>query len=133
MLFDNNSISIDGPTNLAVSDNYKKRFESYGWDYILINGHNKKEIFKALKKVQNAKKPTVISCKTKIGFGSPNKSGKASSHGSPLGVQLRLKLVRKMLNWKYKPFEIPNNILNEWKKIGNKGVKLETNWNKIYK
>ena len=84
MLFDNNSISIDGPTSLAVSDNFKKRFESYGWDYILINGHNEKEIFKALKKVQNSKKPTVISCKTKIGYGSPNKSGKSSSHGSPL-------------------------------------------------
>ena len=132
MLFDNNAISIDGPTSLAVSDNYKKRFESYGWDYIFINGHNEKEIFKALKKVQNAKKPTVISCKTKIGYGSPNKSGKASSHGSPLGVD-EIKLVRKQLNWKYKPFEIPNNILNEWKKIGNKGTKLEANWNKFYR
>ena len=131
MLFDNNSISIDGPTNLAVSDNFKKRFESYGWDYILINGHNEKEIFKALKKVQNAKKPTVISCKTKIGYGSPNKSGKASSHGSPLGVD-EIKLVRKVLDWKHKPFEIPKNILDEWKKIGNKGVKLEANWNKLY-
>ena len=132
MLFDNNSISIDGPTSLAVSDNFKKRFESYGWDYILINGHNEKEIFKALKKVQHSKKPTVISCKTKIGYGSPNKSGKASSHGSPLGVE-EIKLVRKVLDWKYKPFEIPKNILNEWKKIGNKGVKLETNWKKFYK
>ena len=132
MLFDNNAISIDGPTSLAVSDNYKKRFESYGWDYIFINGHNEKEIFKALKKVQNAKKPTVISCKTKIGYGSPNKSGKASSHGNPLGVD-EIKLVRKQLNWKYKPFEIPNNILNEWKKIGNKGTKLEANWNKLYR
>ena len=132
MLFDNNAISIDGPTSLAVSDNYKKRFESYGWDYIFINGHNEKEIFKALKKVQKAKKPTVISCKTKIGYGSPNKSGKASSHGSPLGVD-EIKLVRKQLNWKYKPFEIPNNILNEWKKIGNKGTKLEANWNKFYR
>ncbi len=132
MLFDNNSISIDGPTNLAVSDNFKKRFESYGWNYILINGHNKKEIFKALKKVQNTKKPTVISCKTKIGFGSPNKSGKASSHGSPLGLD-EIKLVRKALDWKYKPFEIPKNILNEWKKIGNKGVKVEAKWNKFYK
>ena len=132
MLFDNNSISIDGPTNLAVSDNFKKRFESYGWDYILINGHSEKEIFKALKKVQKAKRPTVISCKTKIGYGSPNKSGKASSHGSPLGVD-EIKLVRKVLNWNHKPFEIPENILNEWKKIGNKGSKLETNWNKIYK
>ncbi len=132
MLFDNNSISIDGPTNLAVSDNFKKRFESYGWDYILINGHNEKEIFKALKKVQNAKKPTVISCKTKIGFGSPNKSGKASSHGSPLGTD-EIKLVRNVLDWKHKPFEIPNNILNEWKKIGDRGAKLESNWNKFYK
>ena len=132
MLFDNNSISIDGPTNLAVSDNFKKRFESYGWDYILINGHSENEIFKALKKVQNAKKPTVISCKTKIGYGSPNKSGKASSHGSPLGTE-EIKLVRKELNWNYKPFEIPKSIINEWKKIGNKGEKLETKWNKTYK
>ena len=132
MLFDNNSISIDGPTSLAVSDNFKKRFESYGWEYILIDGHNEKEIFKALKKVQNAKKPTVISCKTKIGYGSPNKSGKSSSHGSPLGID-EIKLVRKALNWNYKPFDIPNKFLNEWKKIGKKGQKLENNWNKIYK
>ena len=132
MLFDNNSISIDGPTSLAVSDNYKKRFESYGWDYILINGHNEKEIFNALKKVQNAKRPTVISCKTKIGYGSPNKSGKSSSHGSPIGID-EIKLVRKTLNWQYKPFEIPKNILNEWKKTGDKGIKLEKNWNKFYK
>jgi transketolase len=132
MLFDNNSISIDGPTSLAVSDNFKKRFESYGWEYILINGHNEKEIFNALKKVQNAKKPTVISCKTKIGYGSPNKSGQSSSHGSPLGLD-EIKLVRKALNWSHKPFHIPNKILNEWKEIGKKGVLLENKWNKIYK
>ncbi len=132
MLFDNNSISIDGPTNLAVSDNFKKRFESYGWNYILINGHNEKEIFKALKKVKNAKKPTVISCKTKIGFGSPNKSGKSSSHGSPLGSD-ELKLVRKKLNWSHKPFEIPTKILNEWRKIGKRGELFEKKWKKIFK
>jgi transketolase len=132
MLFDNNSISIDGPTSLAVSDNFKKRFESYGWDYILINGHDEKEIFKALKKVQNSKKPTVISCKTKIGYGSPNKSGKSTIHGSPLGLD-EIKLVRDTLNWNYKPFEIPIKILNEWKKIGKKGQLLENKWNKIYK
>ena len=131
MLFDNNSISIDGPTSLAVSDNYKKRFESYGWEYILIDGHNEKEIFKVLKKVQNAKKPTVISCKTKIGYGSPNKSGKSSSHGSPLGLD-EIQLVRNTLNWNYKPFEIPSKILNEWKKIGERGEKLENAWSKIY-
>ena len=132
MLFDNNSISIDGPTNLAVSDNFKKRFEGYGWDYISINGHNEKEIFKALKKVQKAKKPTVISCKTKIGYGSPNKSGKASSHGSPLGVD-EIKLVRKALNWKTKPFDIPSKILNEWRKIGQRGEVLEKKWDKALK
>ncbi len=132
MLFDNNSISIDGPTSLAVSDNFKKRFESYGWDYVLIDGHNEREIFKALKKVQYAKKPTVISCKTKIGYGSPNKSGKSSSHGSPLGLA-EIKLVRDALNWNYKPFEIPKKILNEWKKIGKKGQLLENKWNKVYK
>ena len=98
----------------------------------LINGHNEKEIFNALKKVQNAKRPTVISCKTKIGYGSPNKSGKSSSHGSPIGID-EIKLVRKTLNWQYKPFEIPKNILNEWKKTGDKGIKLEKNWNKFYK
>ena len=132
MLFDNNSISIDGPTSLTVSDNFKKRFESYGWEYILIDGHNEKEIFKTLKKVQNSKKPTIISCKTKIGYGSPNKAGKSSSHGSPLGLD-EIRLVRKALNWNYKPFQIPNKILNEWNKIGKKGKLLETKWNKNYK
>jgi len=132
MLFDNNNISIDGPTSLAVSDNFKKRFESYGWDYMLIDGHNENQIYRALKKVQNAKKPTVISCKTKIGYGSPNKSGKSSSHGSPLGLD-EIKLVRKVLNWKYKPFEIPNKLLNEWRAIGSKGQLNEKKWNKLIK
>ncbi len=119
LLFDNNSVSIDGPTNLAVSDNTKKRFESYGWNYLDINGHNEKQIFNSLKKAQNSKKPIAISCRTTIGFGSPNKGGKASSHGSPLG-QDEITLVRKKLNWKYKPFEIPDRILNAWRDIGNK-------------
>jgi len=117
LLFDNNSISIDGPTSLAVSDDHEKRFKSYGWDYLKINGHNYKEISKAFKKAQKSKKPIAISCKTTIGYGSPNKSGKASSHGSPLGED-EIKLVRKKLNWKYEPFHIPNNLLDEWKKIG---------------
>ena len=119
LLFDNNSISIDGPTNLAVSDNTKKRFESYGWDYLDINGHDEKQIFRALKKAQKAKKPFAISCKTTIGYGSPNKGGKASSHGSPLGEE-EINLVRKKLNWNYKPFEIPSEIRKLWKEIGDK-------------
>ena len=94
VFFDNNKISIDGPTSLSVSDNYKKRFESYGWSFQEINGHNYKQIFNAIKKAAKSKKPSIISCKTIIGFGSPNKSGKASSHGSPLGDD-EIKLVRK--------------------------------------
>ncbi len=117
LLFDNNSISIDGPTSLAVSDDYEKRFKSYGWDYIKINGHNYKEISKALKKAQKSKKPIAVSCKTTIGFGSPNKGGKASSHGSPLGED-EIKLVRKRLKWNYEPFEIPDALLKEWKMVG---------------
>ncbi len=119
LLFDNNSISIDGPTNLAVSDDHEKRFKSYGWDFLSINGHDFKEISKALKKAQKSKKPIAISCKTTIGYGSPNKGGKASSHGSPLGDE-EIKLVRKKLKWKYEPFKIPTELLSEWRKIGEK-------------
>ena len=131
MLFDNNSISIDGPTSLAVSDNYKKRFNSYGWDYVEIDGHNEKKIFNALKKVQRAKKPTVISCITKIGFGSPNKSGSEKAHGSPLGEN-EVKLVRKKLNWLHEPFIIPKKIMEEWRRIGSSGKIKEDKWRKIY-
>ena len=131
MLFDNNSISIDGSTSLAVSDNFKKRFNSYGWEYIEIDGHNEKQIFRALKKAQKAKKPTTISCKTTIGYGSPNKSGTASAHGSPLGKD-EVNLVRKKLKWNHEPFKIPEKILNEWRKIGNKGAKEEIKWKEYY-
>ena len=131
VLFDNNKISIDGSTSLSVSDNYKKRFESYGWNFQEVNGHNEKQVSKAIKKSLNSKKPNLISCKTIIGYGSPNKSGKASSHGSPLGEK-EIELVRKKLKWKYKSFEIPKEILNEWRKIGDRGVLEEEKWNKIF-
>ena len=132
LLFDNNSISIDGPTSLAVSDDHEKRFKSYGWNYIKINGHNYREISKALKKAQNSKKPIVISCKTTIGYGSPNKSGKASSHGSPLGDE-EIKLVRKKLNWKHEPFQIPKYLINEWKRIGDNACKRAKKYENKYK
>jgi len=131
VFFDNNKISIDGPTSLSVSDDYKKRFESYGWFFQEINGHDEKQIFKAIKKSLNSKKPSLISCKTIIGYGSPNKAGKSSSHGAALG-ESEVELVRKKLKWKYKPFEIPKEIHDEWKKIGLKGILLEKKWNIIF-
>ena len=127
VFFDNNKISIDGPTSLSVSDNYKKRFESYGWNFIEVNGHNEKQISKAISKASKSNKPTLISCKTIIGFGSPNKSGKASSHGSPLGDE-EISLVRKKLKWKNEPFSTPDDILKSWREIGKKGIQLEKKW-----
>jgi len=127
VFFDNNKISIDGSTSLSVSDNYKKRFESYGWNFLEINGHNEKQISKAITKASKSNKPTLISCKTIIGFGSPNKSGKSSSHGSPLGDE-EISLVRKKLKWSNQPFEVPQEILDEWREIGVKGEKLENEW-----
>ncbi len=127
VFFDNNKISIDGSTSLSVSDDYKKRFESYGWNFIEINGHNEKQINNAILKAHKSQKPSVISCKTIIGFGSPNKSGKSSSHGAPLGEE-EIKLVRKKLKWPYDSFEIPEEILKEWRKIGEKGEQTEKNW-----
>ena len=128
LLFDNNSISIDGPTSLAVSDDHEKRFKSYGWNYLKINGHNFKEITKALQKAQKSKKPIAISCKTTIGYGSPNKGGKASSHGSPLGED-EIRLVRKKLNWPHNTFEIPKNLMDQWRSIGKK-ASIKANKNK---
>ena len=127
VFFDNNKISIDGPTSLSVSDNYKKRFESYGWNFIEVDGHNHKQISSAIKKASKSKKPNIISCKTIIGFGSPNKSGKSSSHGSPLGDE-EIALVRKKLKWPHASFEVPEDILKAWREIGKQGNTLEKKW-----
>jgi len=127
VFFDNNKISIDGPTSLSVSDNYKKRFESYGWNFLEVDGHNHKQISNAIKKASKSKKPNIISCKTIIGFGSPNKSGKSSSHGSPLGDE-EISLVRKKLNWLHVPFEVPKDVLKAWRKIGESGNLIEKKW-----
>ncbi len=130
VFFDNNKISIDGPTDLSVSDNYKKRFESYGWNFLEVNGHNEKQINTAITKAKKSNKPSLISCKTIIGFGSPNRSGKASSHGAPLGDE-EIKLVRKKLKWSHEAFHVPKDVLNEWRKIGEKGIREEKNWLEI--
>ena len=101
-------------------------------DYLKINGHNYKEISKALNKAQKSKKPFAISCKTTIGYGSPNKGGKASSHGSPLGED-EIKIVRKKLKWNYESFKIPNELLSEWRKIGKKALHKSKKHEKKYK
>ena len=129
MFFDDNSISIDGSTNLSTSDDIKKRFESYNWNYLKIDGHNFEEIDNAIIEAKKSLVPTIIACKTIIGYGSPNKSGKASSHGSPLGED-EIELIRKELKWKNKAFEIPNNLLQIWRNFHIRNIKTRDDWNK---
>ena len=131
VLFDNNKISIDGPTNLTCSDNHLKRFEASNWNTLEIDGHNFSEIESALKISTNSDKPTFISCKTIIGYGSPNKSGKEISHGAPLGKEEAIK-TKINLKWNHSSFFIPEKIMNNWRKIGNKGLKTRKNWERKF-
>ena len=126
VLWDNNSISIDGKVLLATSENMKMRFEACGFDVIQIDGHNFDEIRAALTKAQNATRPTLIDCKTTIGFGSPSKAGSEKCHGSPLGAE-EVKKTREALDWNYDPFFIPQDLRDEWLKLGtrNKSTSLQ--------
>ena len=128
LFFDDNSISIDGSTELSTSDNIKKRFESYNWNYIKVDGHDFEEIDQAIRDAKKSKTPTIIACKTIIGFGSPNKSGKAASHGSPLGNG-EIELVRKELDWEHKPFIIPDSLLKSWRDFYVRNIKIKDEWN----
>ena len=132
VLFDNNKISIDGSTDLTCSDDHIKRFEASHWNTLEINGHDLDEIENSLKKASSSKKPTLISCKTIIGYGSPNKSGKESSHGSPLGKEEAF-ITKKNLNWHYKDFFVPERILDSWRKIGERGLRRRKVWQRKLK
>jgi len=127
-LYDSNKISIDGSTDLAFTDNTKLRFEAYGWDVQQIDGHNHQQIEEAIKAAQLTDKPSLIECKTRIGFGSPNKEGSASSHGSPLGDE-EIKLTKERLGWPYdEPFYIPDEVKKEMRKAVESGENLSTEW-----
>ena len=113
LIYDNNKISIDGSTDLSFSDNTNLRFESVNWDVSNGDGHDFTSIKKNLDKTLKSKKPILLNFKTTIGFGSPNKSSKASSHGSPLGDE-EIAKTREQLNWNYGNFIIPKPLLKEW-------------------
>jgi len=119
LLWDDNSISIDGKTSIATSENMSLRFEALGFNVIAIDGHNFDEIRQALSQAQNSTKPILIACKTTIGFGSPSKAGSEKCHGSPLGKD-EIQKTRENLNWNFAPFEIPNDILETWRKASNR-------------
>ena len=112
--YDQNGISIDGEIHNWFTDDSVKRFDSYGWQTICVDGHNIEEVNDAISKAkEELNKPTMIFCKTTIGFGAPNKSGTADVHGAPLGED-EIKNTREALDWKYPPFEIPNDIYEYW-------------------
>jgi len=128
VLFDDNGISIDGPTGLAVSDDQPARFKASGWNTMTIDGHDPKAISAALAKARgDDSKPWLIACKTTIGYGAPTKAGKASTHGEPLGED-EIKGAREKLHWHSPPFEIPEPVLLAWRAVGQKGAKERAAW-----
>jgi len=131
VLFDDNGISIDGPTSLSTSDDQIVRFKASNWHTLECNGHSPKDIESAIKESLKDSRPSLIACKTKIGFGSPNKEGKSSSHGSPMGEE-EIKLIRKKLGWSYEPFDIPEKIINLWKQNGLRELDKRKSWEKVY-
>ncbi|KHL55519.1 transketolase [Xanthomonas cannabis] len=130
--WDNNQISIDGNTAGWFSDNTPARFEAYGWHVIRdVDGHDADKIKAAIEAaLENSDKPTLICCRTKIGFGAPSKAGKESSHGAPLGKE-ELEGARKALDWPYGPFEIPEEIYAGWR-AGGTGTLRQAEWEQLF-
>jgi transketolase len=129
VLFDDNGISIDGALSLADSVDQVRRFEAAGWTALRIDGHDPAAINLALEKAQKSDKPTLIACKTKIGFGAPTKQGSEKSHGSPLGAE-EIAGTRKALGWTSAPFEVPADILKAWRLLGIRSKSAHADWKK---
>ena len=121
VLFDDNGISIDGPTSLSTSEDHTKRFEAAGWDVQEIDGHNPAAIEAAIAKAKTTNTPSMIACKTEIGFGAPTKGGTSATHGSPLGAE-ELAGARKKLGWTSEPFDIPADVRDAWTAAGARGA-----------
>jgi len=129
--YDDNGISIDGEVHGWFTDDTPRRFEAYGWQVIRnVDGHDADEIQMAIETARKSDRPTLICCKTIIGFGSPNKQGKEESHGAALG-DAEIALTREALGWKHGPFEIPAEIYAEWD-AKQKGADAENEWNKRF-
>src|SRR5258708_3417063 len=130
VLFDDNGISIDGPTSLSTSEDHKKRFAAAGWHVQGIDGHDPEAVTRAIRKARKiADKPSLIACKTIIGYGAPNKQGTAATHGSALGKD-EVAAAREKLGWPYPPFEIPEPVFSAWRKIGRRGKSARRKWAK---
>ena len=127
VLFDDNEISIDGATSLSCSDDQLARFKASGWSASRVDGHDSEAIATAIETARNSDRPSLIACRTVIGFGAPNRQGTEKAHGAPLGVEEVAK-TRKALNWPHEPFQIPEPVLDQWRKAGARGHAARRSW-----
>ena len=129
VLFDDNAVTIDGSTALADDTDQLKRFKASGWNVSRIDGHNLDAVRGALLQAQSADRPTLIACKTIIGYGAPKIAGTGPAHGGPYGAE-EIAGIRKALNWPHEPFVVPDEIVREWRKIGAQGARHREAWEK---
>ncbi len=127
VLFDDNAISIDGPTALAVSDDQAARFAASGWEVVRVDGHDPEAIETAISAARVSDRPSLICCRTVIGYGAPTKEGTAATHGAPLGAD-EVAGARERLGWPHPPFEVPEDILDAWRAIGARGAAERQAW-----
>jgi transketolase len=127
VLFDDNGISIDGPTKLATSEDVRARFAAYGWHTLAVDGHDPEAVAAALAEAQADPRPSLVACKTIIGFGAPNKQGSESTHGAPLGAA-EVAAARERLGWHHPPFVIPEEIYAAWRAAMRKGAEARAAW-----
>jgi transketolase len=127
VLWDNNDITIDGKVGVSSSEDQFKRFEAAGWDTFDVDGHNHSDIEAAIANARRTRRPSLISCRTVIGKGAPNKQGTEHVHGAPLGDE-EIAAARAEMGWNYPPFEIPEEILTEWRQIGMRSQDIYNEW-----
>lgn len=127
VLYDDNQISIDGPTSLADSVDQVKRFQACNWHAVRIDGHDPRAILRAIRKSQRSAKPSLIACRTTIGFGAPSRAGTAKAHGEALGPE-EIAGARRNLNWPHEPFVVPQPILDAWRRAGKRGALRRKAW-----
>ena len=131
VLWDDNSISIDGATDLSTSEDMQGRFEAAGWHVQSVDGHDPEAIEAAIAEAQASDLPSMIACRTTIGYGAPTKQGTAATHGAPLGDE-EIAGARELLNWSAEPFEVPEDVLSAWRSVGAAGAALSAAWQKKF-
>ena len=129
VFWDNNNVTIDGKATLASSTDQHVRFQANGWTVLSVDGHNPDEIADAIAQARTHETPTLIDCKTTIGYGAPTKAGTSAAHGAPLGVD-EINGLKQALHWPYEAFEVPQDVLNDWRQIGQRGKEARLNWEK---